>query len=88
MTQLVRVERGRYHDSVTLMRASAAGSGLDGVGAVIAAMATELNLGLLADGGFPLPEVTPDDLVVAVQADDDAAAQAAVAEVERVLAER
>ncbi|HMG41416.1 MAG TPA: hypothetical protein VK611_08800, partial [Acidimicrobiales bacterium] len=47
-----------------------------------------LNLGLLADGGFPLPEVTPDDLVVAVQADDDAAAQAAVAEVERVLAER
>ena len=88
MTQLVRVERGRYHDSVTLMRASAAGTGLGGVGAVIAAMATELNLGLLADGGFSVPEVTPDDLVVAVLADDDAAAQAAVAAVERVLTER
>lgn len=88
MTQLVRVERGRYHDSVTLMRASAAGSGLAGVDSVIAAMATELNLSLLADGGFPVPEVTPDDLVLAVQADDDAAAEAAVAEVERVLAER
>ena len=88
MTQVVRVERGRYHDSVTLMRASAAGTEPAGVEAVIAAMATELNLGLLADGGFPVPEVSPDDLVVAVRADDDAAAEAAVAAVERVLTER
>jgi FdrA protein len=88
VTQLVRVERGRYHDSVTLMRASAAGTGLAGVGAVIAAMATELNLRLLADAGFAVPDVTPDDLVVAVRADDDATAEAAEAAVERVLAER
>lgn len=83
MTEVVQVERGRYYDSVTLMRASAAASGT-----VIAAMGTELNLGLLADEGFVVPDATADDLVIAVRADDEAAAQEAMAAVERVLAER
>ncbi len=88
MIEQVRVETGRYHDSVTLMRASAAGAEVDGVEAVIAAMATELNVGLLHDAGFPVDDVTADDLVVAVRAGDDAAADAAVAAVEAALSER
>lgn len=80
MTEVVRVERGRYYDSVTLMRASAAAPGT-----VIAAMGTELNLGLLAEQGFEVPDATPDDLVIAVRADDPVAAIEAV---EQVLAER
>jgi FdrA protein len=88
VTETVRVERGRYHDSVTLMRASAAGAAEPGVDTVIAAMATELNLTLLADAGFPAPDATPDDLVVAVRADVDAQVEAAVAAVEQALVRR
>jgi FdrA protein len=88
VTDHVRIEPGRYHDSVTLMRASAAGAGLDGVEAVIAAMATELNVGLLADAGFEVGDVGPDDLVIAVRAEGETAVDAAVAAVEAVLAER
>jgi FdrA protein len=88
MSEIQRVERGRYHDSVTLMRASAAASAEPGVEAVVAAMATPLNRDLLGAAGFAPPEAGPDDLVIAVRADDDAAVEAAVAAVERVLAER
>jgi FdrA protein len=58
------------------------------VATVIAAMATELNVGLLARAGFPAPVAGADDLVVAVRADGDAGADAARAAVERVLTER
>lgn len=90
MTEIVRVERGRYHDSVTLMRASAAARELPGVETVIAAMGTELNRALLVDAGFPEAErgATADDLLIAVRADGDAAAHEALATVERVLTER
>jgi FdrA protein len=88
MSEVVRVEPGRYHDSVTLMRASAAASAEPGVEAVIAAMATPLNQDLLRDAGFPPPAAGPDDLVVAVRAVDESAVDAALAAVERVLAER
>ncbi len=88
MTQAVRIERGRYHDSVTLMRASAAAGDIAGVETVIAAMGTELNRALLVQAGFPEPEATADDLVVAVSAETPAAAEEAVAAIDRHLAER
>ena len=93
MTEVVRVERGRYHDSVTLLRASAEARSVEGVATAIVAMGTEMNLGLLAEAGFALgPDggVTPDDLVIAVRAtgDGEAVVERAVAEVERVLTER
>ena len=88
MSELVRVEQGRYHDSVTLMRASAAASAEPGVEAVIAAMATPLNQDLLREAGFPPPAAGPDDLVMAVRGVDEAAVDAALAAIERVLAER
>jgi FdrA protein len=88
VTETVRIERGRYHDSVTLMRASAVARDLPGVETVIAAMGTELNRTLLVQAGFSEPDATADDLVVAVAADSRAAAEAAVAAVDRQLAER
>jgi FdrA protein len=88
VTEVVHVEQGRYHDSVTLMRASAAAAALPGVATVVAAMATELNRGLLAEAGFPRPAAGPDDLVVAVRADGEDAAAAARAAVDRALTER
>jgi FdrA protein len=88
VNQTVRIERGRYHDSVTLMRASAAAHDIPGVETVIAAMGTELNRTLVAQAGFPEPDATADDLVVAVSADGPAAAEEAVAAIDRHLAER
>ena len=93
MTELVRVERGRYHDSVTLLRASAEARAVDGVATAIVAMGTELNLGLLAEAGFGIDgAATPDDLVIAVRTDggdgSDVVVQAAVDAVERLLTER
>jgi succinyl-CoA synthetase alpha subunit len=88
VTDIVRVERGRYHDSVTLMRASAAAGESPGVETVIAAMATDLNRALLAEAGFPEPDATPDDLVIAVRSDGERSADEALATVERVLGER
>jgi FdrA protein len=88
VTETVRIERGRYHDSVTLMRASAAARDIPGVVAVIAAMGTELNRSLVIQAGFADPDATADDLVVAVSADGPATAEAAVAAIDRQLAER
>ncbi|MGH9230409.1 MAG: FdrA family protein [Acidimicrobiales bacterium] len=87
MTEIVRIERGRYHDSVTLMRASAAARDIPGAGTVIAAMGTELNRALLVQAGFPEPDATADDLVVAVSADSAADAEEAAAAVDRHLAQ-
>ena len=70
MTAEVSVRRGQYRDSVTLMQLSRDLSTVDGVEAVFVAMATELNLDLLAGMGFDRPtEATPNDMVVAVRAE-------------------
>jgi FdrA protein len=79
----VVVRRGSYHDSVALMRVSRALSGLPGVEAAMVAMATELNVTILRELGFTVPEAGPGDLLVAVRAHDPGAA---VEEAERLLA--
>ncbi|GAB2930579.1 FdrA family protein [Nonomuraea fastidiosa] len=79
---VVLVRRGAYHDSVTLMRVSRALSELPGVTAGMVAMATELNVSILRDMGFQVPDAGPSDLVIAVRADD---AGPAVEEAERLL---
>ena len=77
MTDRVIVRRGAYYDSVTLMLVSRAAGASVG-------MATPLNLALLADQGFTVDEdAGPNDLVIAVRADD---VDAAVAAVDRELA--
>jgi FdrA protein len=80
MSERVIVRAGAYYDSVTLMLVSRAAGASVG-------MATPLNLELLRDQGFAIDEdVGPNDLVIAVRADDDEALEAAVAAVDRELA--
>ncbi len=88
MTEVLRVERGRYHDSVTLLWASAAVRDVAGVETAIVALATELNLELLVAAGFAQVDATADDLVVAVRCDTQDTADEAVATIERILTER
>ena len=77
MTERVIVRRGAYYDSVTLMLVSRAAGASVG-------MATPLNLALLADQGFAVDEdAGPNDLVIAVRADD---VDAVIAAVDRELA--
>ena len=85
MTERVIVRRGAYYDSVTLMLVSRAASGEGQEVAV--GMATPLNLELLAGQGFALEDgLGPNDLVIAVRAADEEAADAAVEAVDRELA--
>jgi FdrA protein len=77
VTERVIVRRGAYYDSVTLMLVSRAAGASVG-------MATPLNLALLADQGFSVDDdVGPNDLVIAVRADD---VDAVVEAVDRELA--
>jgi FdrA protein len=84
------VRRNTYHDSVKLMRLSEALAAQPGVVRAAAVMATPLNVELLADDGL-LPSglsMTPDDLLIAVLAENAEAAEAALAQVEMLLAPR
>jgi FdrA protein len=83
----VEVRHGAYHDSVTLMQVSRSVSTVDGVQAALVAMGTELNLDLLDGMGFEAPEGTgPNDLLVAIRADDDEAVARGKAELDAALA--
>jgi FdrA protein len=76
----VRVFPRLYRDSVTLMALAAAAQKADGVQRVGAVMATPANLAILAEAGM-LPEgfaASPDDLVIAVRATDESAAEGAL----------
>jgi FdrA protein len=87
-TTHVEVRRGAYHDSVTLLQVSQDVTALDGVDEAVVAMATALNLQILADLGFGdhSDDATSNDLVVAVRADDDATVAAARAQIDGALA--
>ena len=88
MTTHVELRSGSYHDSVSLMQASAQVSAVPSVQAAIVAMATPLNIELYARLGFPPEAVAsadPNDLLVAVQAADDATVSAALARLEAAL---
>jgi FdrA protein len=85
----VEARPGAYADSVTLMQVSADVRKRDGVHAALIAMATELNLALLPGLGLTAPDrAGPNDLLIAVQARDDAALSAALAAVEAGLLAR
>ncbi len=68
----VEVRAGQYRDSVRLMQISRALADLPGVTEALVAMATELNLELLAGMGFPPPPAAgPNDMLVAVATADE-----------------
>jgi len=80
------VRSGTYADSVTLMQVTSAVRSSPGVRAALVAMATELNLDLLTGLGLAVPDgAGPNDLLVAVRADDEAALAAALAALEAAL---
>src|SRR3954470_12207472 len=80
---------GVYADSVRLMQVSRDVGARDGVTAVLVAMATPLNLELAANMGLsPDEEASPEQLLIAIRATDDAALAAATAAVDTALAAR
>jgi FdrA protein len=87
VTDLVEVRRGAYYDSVSLMQVSRAVGAAPGVSAALVAMATELNTDLLTGMGFTLTEpVGPNDMLVAIRGEDDAAIGAGQAALDAALA--
>lgn len=86
MVDHLDVRRGAYADSVSLMQVSRRVGDVEGVTNALIAMATELNLDLLAGMGFEPVDASAGDMVVAVRADDDGAVRAALAELEAALA--
>lgn len=89
MSSVVEVRRGAYQDSVSLMLVSRELQERAGVSAALVAMATGLNLDLLAQLGFEVPaDASPNDMVVALAADDDEALAAAVAALDDALTRR
>ncbi|MBV9195288.1 MAG: acyl-CoA synthetase FdrA [Solirubrobacterales bacterium] len=91
MHDRVIVRRGAYYDSVTLMLVSRNAGALEGAEAVAVGMATPLNLELIESQGFDLHgagELGPNDLLLAVRARDDAAADGVVAAIDAELSAR
>jgi len=87
VTDLVEVRRGAYYDSVSLMQVSRAVGSAPGVSAALVAMATELNTDLLAGMGFTLGEpVGPNDMLVAIRGEDEAALEAGRSALDAALA--
>jgi succinyl-CoA synthetase alpha subunit len=83
------VKPNTYRDSVALMVLSTALSEMSGVLQASAMMATPANLDILQATGLYLHEfdgVGPNDLCIAVEGQDDAVAQVALAQAEKLLA--
>ena len=75
----VVVIANRYVDSVSLMAVSAKVMKLDGVTNAESGMGTPANLEVLIDElGYDIPEVTPNDLIMAVTADTEEQTEAAM----------
>src|SRR3954447_16735492 len=89
LVERVLVRRGSFHDPLTLMEASEAARALAGVGHVAVGMVEPLNMVILTQRfGYAVAAdgLGPNDLVIAVRAEDEAAADAAVAAIDAHLA--
>lgn len=84
----VSVRKDSYYDSVFLMLASRGVQKMPGVKDAVVAMATPMNLDLLADMGFAadsLAGLSPNDLIIAIDAVSEEKAKEATAEAEAAL---
>lgn len=80
------VRAGSYHDSVVLMQLQRALAGLPGVLDAGVVMATPANREVLAAGGLEATaEAGPDDLLIVVKAESEAAAGEALSQVDALL---
>lgn len=85
------IKHNSYHDSVFLMAIAGRVSRLDGIGAVSCLMGTEENRKVVAQSGLLTGEgedAGPNDLLIAIRADDEEALTRALAEIEAALAEK
>jgi FdrA protein len=87
-TTHVEVRTGAYADSVTLLQVSKDVAAVPGVENAQVAMATPLNLDVLASMGFDIPATTPNDMVVALKLADDSDLATALAAVDAALARK
>lgn len=85
------IKKNSYFDSVSLMTISEKGKTLPGVLDIVVSMGTETNKQLLEDVGFSesqLVGVGPNDLLIAVRAEDETAIDAAAKKIEELLTEK
>ena len=86
-----KVRSGAYYDSVILMQLQRSLAALPGVLDAGVVMGTAANKDILAQSGLLTPEAqaaTADDLVIVVRAEDEAAARAALGQVDELLTRR
>ncbi len=82
------IKSGEYYDSITLLQVAQGVLAVPGIADAAVVMGTLANKGLLATAEMLTPEAdaaTPDDLIIAVRAQDEATAEAAFKEAERLL---
>ncbi|HUV09011.1 MAG TPA: acyl-CoA synthetase FdrA [Spirochaetia bacterium] len=87
----VVIQRDAYFDSVFLMLINRDVRQVAGVADAVVAMGTEMNVGLLLDLGYPqadLREATPNDLILAVEAEDPETIEKALEAARRLLVAR
>ncbi|MBI5304200.1 MAG: acyl-CoA synthetase FdrA [Chloroflexi bacterium] len=85
------VKPGEYRDSVALMLLAREVGALPGVNDVSVVMGTPANKAVLQHAGLLTKDAdaaSPNDLLIAVQAQDDAAARAALAQAQALLAQK
>ncbi|GAA4283251.1 hypothetical protein GCM10022261_07820 [Brevibacterium daeguense] len=88
MPDFVDVRTGVYFDSVSLMQVSQTVKRTPGISDALIGMGTPLNLELMVSTGFAVPdEAGPNDLVVALRGEDDAALDAGRSGLDAALAE-
>src|SRR5215469_721909 len=87
MTSAAKVVRNFYRDSVALMQLSSSLRKLPHIRQASAVMASEANLALLREAGLlaGAVEAGPNDLLIALEGDEEAALAAAIAEAEKAL---
>ncbi len=87
----VMVRRDSYYDSVVLMLISTDVKNMPGITEAVVAMGTDMNRDLIAGMGFSDPDVgsaTANDLIIALEADEESAVLAAHARVDELLSRR
>ncbi|MDA0241381.1 MAG: hypothetical protein O3A84_15350, partial [Proteobacteria bacterium] len=87
MTRRLEYFSNLYRDSVALMQLSTALGEIDGINQASLVMATEANIALLSESGLLDGDVSPrpNDILLAVDTDSDAAYAEAAREAERLL---
>ncbi|MDM8531551.1 acyl-CoA synthetase FdrA [Anaerolineales bacterium HSG25] len=85
------IRRGAYYDSIILMQLQAGLADLDGIENVGVMMGTEANKALLTQTNLLTDEAKsalPDDLIIAVQGQDEATVSTALSQIDKLLAKR